>query len=89
MVSCVQWLYSVAIIRRTGDLGVSRLSVPSMKQEKSQPILGYDIDKPRITAAGWLLILVYLGVPAMLIGGLIDFMIQLATGRCLGVWCLF
>jgi len=25
----------------------------------------------------------------MLIGGLIDFLIQLATGRCLGVWCLF
>jgi len=24
-----------------------------------------------------------------LIGGLVDFLIQLATGRCLGVWCLF
>ena len=80
---------SVAIIGRRSDIGMSRLFGPSMKQEKAQPILGYDIDKPRITAAGWLLILVYLGVPAMLIGGLIDFLIQLATGRCLGVWCLF
>ena len=59
------------------------------KQDKPQPILGHDIDKPRSTAAGWLLILVYLGVPAMLIGGLIDLLIQLSTGLCVGVWCLF
>ena len=59
------------------------------KPEKPQAILGHDIDKPRITAAGWLLIFMYLGVPAMLIGGLIDFLIQLSTGRCIGVWCLF
>lgn len=60
-----------------------------MKQNKHPPILGYDIDKPRITIAGWLLIFLYLGVPAMLIGGLIDFLIQRATGSCLGLWCLF
>ena len=45
-------------------------------REKFQPILGHDIDKPRITAAGWLLILLYLGVPAMVIGGAIDFLLQ-------------
>lgn len=59
------------------------------KREKPQAILGHDIDKPRITGAGWLLIFFYLGVPAMLIGGLIDLLIQLTTGRCVGVWCLF
>ena len=59
------------------------------KRDKPQPILGHDIDKPRITAAGWLLIFHYLGVPAMLIGGLIDLLIQLTTGQCVGVWCLF
>ena len=59
------------------------------KRDKPQPILGHDIDKPRITAAGWLLIFLYLGVPAMLIGGLIDLLIQLTTGQCVGVWCLF
>lgn len=58
-------------------------------REKFQPILGHDIDKPRITAAGWLLIFLYLGVPAMLAGGLIDLMVQWRTGQCLGIWCLF
>lgn len=57
--------------------------------EKFQPILGHDIDKPRITAAGWLMILAYLGVPAMLAGGLLDLLVQWTTGQCLGVWCLF
>ncbi len=59
-----------------------------IRREKPQPVLGHDIDKPRITVAGWLLIFVYLGVPAMLIGGLIDLLIQLSTGRCVGIWCL-
>lgn len=67
---------------------INRLIPRLTKQEKPQPILGHDIDKPRITAAGWLLIFMYLGVPAMLIGGLIDLLIQLGTGQCVGVWCL-
>lgn len=58
-------------------------------REKFQPILGHDIDKPRITLAGWFLILVYLGFPAMLIGGVIDLIVQWISGECLGVWCLF
>jgi len=58
-------------------------------REKFQPILGHDIDKPRITLAGWCLILLYLGVPAMAIGGLIDLIVQQITGECVGVWCLF
>ena len=60
-----------------------------LNREKHPAILGHDIDKPRITAAGWLLILFYLGVPAMLIGGAVDLIIQWSTGQCLGVWCLF
>jgi hypothetical protein len=33
--------------------------------------------------------LLYLGVPAMLIGGVLDFILQAITGQCMGVWCLF
>ena len=52
-------------------------------------ILGHDIPSPRLTGMGWLLIFVYLGVPAMFIGGLLDFVIQIITGQCMGIWCLF
>lgn len=58
------------------------------KSSAHTPVLGHDIDKPRITLAGWFLIFIYLAVPAMLVGGLIDLLIQLATGKCVGVWCL-
>ena len=58
-------------------------------REKFQPILGHDIDKPRITLAGWFLVLLYLGVPAMMVGGLMDLVVQWLTGECVGVWCLF
>jgi hypothetical protein len=51
--------------------------------------LGHDIDKPKITPAGWILILFYLALPAMGLGAAMDLIVQLITGRCVGVWCLF
>ncbi len=54
-----------------------------------QPVLGYDIDQPRITGAGWLMIVIYLAVPAMAIGAGIDFIVQQITGQCVGIWCMF
>lgn len=59
---------------------------------KARPIskvLGHDIDKPRLTFAGWYLIFLYLALPCMLLGALFDFFIQLTTGHCVGVWCMF
>jgi len=51
-------------------------------------IRGLDLDKARPTAAAWALITLYFLVPAMLIGALIDLLIQWASGDCFGVWCL-
>lgn len=59
------------------------------RQKENQAVMGYDIDKPRITPAGLVLIFVYLALPAMLIGAAIDLLIQLLSGRCVGIWCMF
>jgi hypothetical protein len=32
---------------------------------------------------------VYLGLPLLLVGTLIDLVIQLTTGICTGLWCFF
>jgi len=32
---------------------------------------------------------VYLGLPLLLVGTLIDLAIQLTTGSCTGLWCFF
>ncbi|MFM7761262.1 MAG: hypothetical protein ACKO6R_10435 [Burkholderiaceae bacterium] len=50
-------------------------------------VRGLDLDKPRPTAAGWALIMLYFGLPAMLIGALIDILIQWTSGHCVGLWC--
>ena len=52
-------------------------------------VLGHDIPKPRPTLAGMGLCVVYLGIPVAIIGNLIDFVLQLTLGWCIGVWCLF
>ena len=52
-------------------------------------VLGYDIPSPRLTRQGWLLIFLYLGLPAMFIGGVLDFIVQIISGQCMGLWCLF
>lgn len=48
---------------------------------------GVDLDKPRPTAAGWALVLVYFALPAMLLGAIIDLVIQWGSGDCVGLWC--
>ncbi len=50
-------------------------------------VRGCDLGKPRLTPAGWALILLCLGLPAMLVGALVDLLIQWSTGDCLGLWC--
>jgi hypothetical protein len=43
----------------------------------------------KFTAAGWFWILVYLGVPVMLLGLVLDLLVQTAFGWCVGIWCVF
>ncbi len=43
----------------------------------------------RLTGWGWFWILVYLGLPAMVLGLLMDFLAQTLTGWCVGIWCIF
>jgi hypothetical protein len=83
-------VYAVAIIKnQSKNQKRQRMIKRFFNSAPRELILGYDIPSPRLTGMGWLLILLYLGIPAMLIGGVLDFMLQIITGRCVGVWCLF
>jgi hypothetical protein len=33
--------------------------------------------------------MVYLGLPILLLGGLLDVLVQALTGQCTGIWCWF
>jgi thiosulfate reductase cytochrome b subunit len=50
--------------------------------------MGYRIPEPRPTlAAVWLAIL-YVGIPLLVVTGLLDLAMQLVFGICTGLWCL-
>jgi len=53
-----------------------------------QRIMGHDVPGVRLTAVGALWLLVYLGLPALVLGSLLDALTQLALGWCVGWWCI-
>ncbi len=63
------------------------MTQPDARPSSPARIRGHDLGKPRLTAAGWRLVLLWLGVPAMLAGALLDFAIQWFSGGCVGLWC--
>ena len=52
-------------------------------------VLGHDIPRPRLTLAGVGYLLLYLAVPVMIAGNLLDFLVQWLFGWCVGIWCVF
>ena len=51
-------------------------------------IMGHDIAGARLTAAGAFWLLVYLGLPVLVIGNLLDLLVQWSLGWCVGLWCI-
>jgi len=54
-----------------------------------QTLAGHRIDPPRPTLWAGFWLLVYVGVPVMLVASVLDGVVQLTTGRCTGWWCWF
>ena len=61
------------------------MSSPSPKEHA---ILGHYIPKARLTISGWAWGSLYLGLPVILLGNLIDFFFQWTLGWCIGIWCI-
>lgn len=59
-----------------------------MSRAKLQTISGHRLPEPRITLMAIWLAFVWIGLPILLIGGLLDLFVQLVFGTCTGLWCL-
>lgn len=59
------------------------------KSTPVQTVMGHRLPEPRLTWHAALWLVVYLGLPLLLVGTLIDLAIQLTTGICTGLWCFF
>lgn len=64
--------------------------LPAKASKRSeQSVMGHRLPEARLTpwAAFWAV--VYLGLPVLALGLLMDVLVQWFTGRCVGLWCYF
>ena len=59
-----------------------------MPKSKLQTISGETIPEPRITLMAVWLVFLWVGLPILVIGGLLDLAVQLILGVCTGLWCI-
>ncbi|WP_225223931.1 hypothetical protein [Limnohabitans radicicola] len=63
--------------------------IRAMKRAPSQTIFfGHDVPKDHLTLAGYLWLGVYLGLPVVILGNLLDLLMQKWFGWCIGFWCI-
>lgn len=62
--------------------------VAFLKSSRSLSVLGHDIPRVRMTAWGAFWIFTYLVFPVLLLGNMLDLVIQVIFGWCVGVWCV-
>jgi uncharacterized RDD family membrane protein YckC len=58
-----------------------------MARAKIQTVAGHRLPEPRITPMAIWLAFLWVGLPVLAIGGLLDVIMQLAFGICTGLWC--
>lgn len=59
-----------------------------MFARKAQSVMGYRLPEPRPTLMAVWLVFLYVGVPLLVITGLLDLAMQVFFGVCTGLWCL-
>ena len=59
-----------------------------MPKSKLQTISGETIPEPRITLMAVWLVFLWVGLPILVIGGLLDLAVQIIFGVCTGLWCI-
>lgn len=58
-----------------------------MARTRIQTVAGHRLPEPRITLMAIWLAFLWVGVPILAIGGLLDLVMQLVFGVCTGLWC--
>lgn len=60
-----------------------------LPKRRDQTVMGHRLEEPRLTLMALLWGLLYVGLPIIGFGLLMDVLIALAMGRCFGLWCYF
>jgi hypothetical protein len=59
-----------------------------MPKARIETIAGHRLPEPRITLTAIWLVFLWVGLPILFLGGLLDLAMQLLFGICTGLWCL-
>lgn len=60
-----------------------------LAKRRDQTVMGHRIEEPRLTLLALMWCLILFGLPILALGILLDFLVQWATGLCIGLWCYF
>ena len=60
-----------------------------LAKRRDQTVMGHRLEEPRPTLFALMWGLLYIGLPIISIGLLVDILIASAMGRCFGLWCYF
>ena len=60
-----------------------------MLRKKPEEVLGHTLPEPRLTPVGVLLLVAWISVPVLLVGSVLDLVVQALFGVCVGLWCAF
>ena len=60
-----------------------------LAKRRDQTVMGYRLEEPRPTLLALMWGLLYVGLPIIGFGLLMDLLIALAMGHCFGLWCYF
>lgn len=66
---------------------VNETTGPDMARAKIQTVAGHRLPEPRITPMAIWLGILWVGLPILVAGGLLDLVVQLVFGICTGLWC--
>ena len=65
------------------------LPKPVPSNDKARTVMGHRLESPRLTGWGFAMLAASIAAPVLGLGLLADLLVQVWTGRCLGLWCLF
>lgn len=57
-------------------------------RRKPENVLGHELPEPRLTIAGVMLLLAWATLPVLVVGSLLDLLVQWLFGVCVGLWCV-
>jgi hypothetical protein len=58
-----------------------------MARAKLQTVAGHKLPEPRVTLTAVWLGFLWVGLPVLVLGGLMDVAMQVGFGLCTGLWC--